>query len=190
MIINAELFLTHEELQHMTKVIFHTINSNGNIVGTFYENPVLNSLVYDVEFPDGAVKYYTENVIAENVLSQVDLSGFYTQALDKIVIHMKLVYAVSIKDAYVTIKRGVHKLRHTTIGWEFLIEWKYGLSSWMSLNFLKESNRIEVAEFATTLGLSNEPVFSWLVPNTLKKRDHIISLVKIRVCERNHKFGI
>ena len=50
---------------------------------------MLNSLVYDVEFPDGAVNHYAVNVIAENVLSQVDLSGFYTQAMDKIVLYRK-----------------------------------------------------------------------------------------------------
>ena len=85
---------------------------------------MLNLLVYDVEFPDGAVKNYAANVIDENVLSQVDLSGFYTQALNKIVIHRKLFNAVSMKDAYFTIKRGIFKLSQTTISWEFLIERK------------------------------------------------------------------
>ena len=38
----------------------------------------LKSLVYDdVEFPDGAVKQYAANVITENVLSQVDSSGYH-----------------------------------------------------------------------------------------------------------------
>ena len=36
----------------------------------------------------------------------------------------------------------------------------------------------------------NEPTFSWWFPYTLKKRDSISSLVNIRVCKRNHKFGI
>ena len=46
---------------------------------------MLNSLVYDVEFIDGAVKHYAANVIVENLLSQVESSEFYTQDLDKIV---------------------------------------------------------------------------------------------------------
>ena len=103
--INDEVLLPHEETQNMAKVIFRTIKSNGNIIGTFYENIVLNLLVYDVEFLDGAVKYYAENVISENVLSQVDSSGFYTQNLDKIVIHSKLGNDLSMNDAYVTTKR-------------------------------------------------------------------------------------
>ena len=68
----------------MAKVILRTIKSNGNIIGTFYENIVLNLLVYDVEFLEGAVKHYAANVIDENVLSQVESSGFCTQTLDKL----------------------------------------------------------------------------------------------------------
>ena len=51
------------------------------------------------------------NVIAENVLSQVDSSGFYTQAFDNIVLHSKLGNAVSMKDACVTTDTGVRKIR-------------------------------------------------------------------------------
>ena len=174
----------------MAKVICRTIDSNGNIIGTFDENPVLNSLVYDVEFLYGAVKHYASNSIAENVLSQVDSSGSYTQALDNILLNRKLGNDLSMKDAYVTTKRGVHKLRQTTIGWEFLTEWKYGSSSWVSLKVLKESNPVDVAEYVTTLGLANEPSFSWWLPYTLKNRDRIISLVNILVRKCNHKFRI
>ena len=117
MMINTEVLLPHEETHQTSKVICCTINSNGNIIGIFDENPVLNSLVYDVEFPDGAIKHYAVSVIAENVLSQVDSSGFYIQALYKIVLHRKLGNAVSMRDAYVTANRGVRKLRKTTIGW-------------------------------------------------------------------------
>ena len=73
--INSEVLLPHEETHQMAKVICRTIDSNGNIIVTFYGNLALNSLVHDVEFTDGAVKHYTENVIAEKVLSQVDSSG-------------------------------------------------------------------------------------------------------------------
>ena len=138
---------------------------------------MLNLLVYDVEFLDGAVKYYAENVIAENVLSQVDSSGFYTQALDKIVLHRKLGNNVSMQEVYVTTKRRSHKLGQTTFSWNVLIELKDGSRSCMSLKVFTVSNPIEVAEYATTIGLANEPDFLWWVPYTLKKRDHIISLV-------------
>ena len=129
LMVNAEVLLPHDETQHLAKVICRTIDINEKIIGTFDENRVLNLLVYDVECPDGAVKHYSANVIAENVLSQVDSSVLYTQALHKILLHKKLGNDLSVKDAYVTTKRGFHKLRQTTIGWGFLIEWKDGSSS-------------------------------------------------------------
>ena len=174
----------------MAKVIFRTININGDSIETFDYNPVLNSLVYDVEFPYSAVKHYADNVISKNLLIQVVLSGFYTQALDNIVIHKKLGNSVSMKDDYVTTKRGFRKLSNTTVGWKFLVEWKDGLRSWMSLKVLKESNPIEVADYLTTIRLENAPAFSWWVLHTLKKRDCIIFLVNIRFQKRNHNFGI
>ena len=80
LMINTEFLIPHEEIQQMAKFICRTIYINGNIIGAFDENTVLNSLVYDVEFPYGTVKHYAANVIAENVLGQVDSSVFYTQA--------------------------------------------------------------------------------------------------------------
>ena len=60
----------------------------------------------------------------------------------------------------------------------------------MSLKVLKESNLIEVAEYAKTLDLVNELSFLCWVLYTLKNRDCIISLVNSQVRKRNHKFGI
>jgi hypothetical protein len=35
----------------------------------------MNSIVYEVEFPDGELKEYAANILAENMLSQVDHEG-------------------------------------------------------------------------------------------------------------------
>ena len=190
LLINAEVMLPNGHSQQMAKVIRRSVDSEGRVVGEFNDNPILNSLVYDVEFPDGVVKQYAANVIAENVLSQVDNSGFHTQALDRISMHERLGNAVSHKDAYITTKRGVRKLRQTTIGWRFLCEWKDGSSSWVPLKSLKESNPVEIAEYVTAIGLDIEPAFKWWVPYTLKKRDTIIAAINTRVRRKTHKFGI
>jgi hypothetical protein len=44
----------------------------------------MNSIVYEIEFPDGQVKEYSANVIAENVLTQVVSDGFSTSLMDAI----------------------------------------------------------------------------------------------------------
>ena len=84
------------------------------------KTPSLHSLVYHDEFPDGTVKQYSANVIAENILSQVDNNGYHSQDLDKILVHEKMGNSLSSKDTSVTTNRGVRKLRQTTIGWKFL----------------------------------------------------------------------
>ena len=39
--------------------------------GTYDNNPYLNSIIYYVEFPDGQVKEFTANIIAENMLTHL-----------------------------------------------------------------------------------------------------------------------
>ena len=40
-------------------------DTDGNMSGWYHENPFLNSLVYEVEFPDGYMKEYSANIISE-----------------------------------------------------------------------------------------------------------------------------
>ena len=55
-----------------------------------------------------------------------------------------------------------------------------GTTSWARLADLKESNPIEVAEYAVANGIDKEPAFSWWVPYTHKKRERIFSAVDSR----------
>jgi ribosomal protein L31E len=55
---------------------------------------------------------------------------------------------------------------------------------------LKESNPVEVADYAVAHGLETEPAFAWWVPFTLKRRNRIIAAVNKRYHKRTHKFGI
>ena len=118
LLINAEVLLDHDETKQMAKVLRRSIGPDGKVIGELGGS--LKTLVYDVEFPDGTVKQYSANVIAENVLSQVDSSGHHTQLLDGIMNHKKMGNAVSKQNAYITTKRGVRRLHQTTIGWKFL----------------------------------------------------------------------
>jgi hypothetical protein len=70
------------------------------------------------------------------------------------------------------------------------VEWKDGSTSWERLADLKESNPVEIANYAVTHGLDSEPAFAWWVPFTLKHRNRIIAAVNKRYHKRTHKFGI
>jgi hypothetical protein len=61
---------------------------------------------------------------------------------------------------------------------------------WIPLKDLKESNPVDVAEFAVARGISDEPAFDWWVPYTLRKKDNIIAAVKSRMKVNTHKYGI
>jgi hypothetical protein len=55
---------------------------------------------------------------------------------------------------------------------------------------LKESNPIELAEYAIANQLSEEPAFKWWVADVMCRRNRIISKLKSRYWKAMHKFGI
>ena len=59
-----------------------SVGPDGKLAGKYDDNPALNSLVCEVEFPDGTMKECAANVIAENVISQVDDDGFSSPSLE------------------------------------------------------------------------------------------------------------
>ena len=93
-------------------------------------------------------------------------------------------------DKYITTKTGTRRLRQTTVGWKFLVEWANSSRQWIDLKLLKESNPVQVAEYVTARNIADEPAFAWWVPYVLRKRDVIISAVNSRVRRTSHKYGI
>ena len=109
--------------------------------------------------------------------------------MENITHHKKLADSVPIADKYVY-HNGRRCLRKSTKGWKLCVTWKDGTTSWERLADVKESNPVQVAEYAVSRGLVDEPAFAWWVPFTLKKRDRIIAAVNKRYHKRTHKFGI
>ncbi len=65
-----------------------------------------------------------------------------------------------------------------------------GTTDWMPLKDLKEANPIEIAEYAVSNRIDDEPAFKWWVPYVIRKRNRIISKVKSKYWRTSHKFGI
>jgi hypothetical protein len=190
-LINAEVQLQHEEEMVLGKVKQRALGPDGTTVGTYDENPYLNSIVYEVEFPDGQVKEYAANLIAENMLSQVDHEGYSTTLMAGIVDYQKdEATAVPKSEKWVVTKRGNRRLRRSTAGWKLLVQWKDGSETWVPLKDMKESHPVETAEFAKARGIDDEVAFAYWVPYTLRKRDVIIAAVKARARKVSHKYGI
>ena len=136
------------------------------------------------------MKKYTANLIAKNVLSQVDLNDYYTNTMEAILDHKRDGTAVRMADKFFKTKQGKPTQRHTTVGCLFLIKWKNGPKEWVHLKVLKESNPVNVAEYVTAQGIEQERAFAWWVHYTLRKRDVIVSAVSSRVRKSSHKYGI
>jgi hypothetical protein len=152
-------------------------------------NPMLDTRTYEIEFPDGHSDEYTANVIAENMYSQCDIEGRTYNLMEGIVDHKTDVHAIESADMYT--KHGSKKqARKTTKGCNLCVEWKYGTKSWEHLEDLKESNRIEVDEYAAAKSLLYAPAFVWWARHFLKKCSRIIADVTKRYHKRTHKFGI
>ena len=69
---------------------------------------------------------------------------------------------------YFKTKKFRQMQRKTTVVWAIQIKWNNGSTKWVKLKDLKESNPVDVAEYATARGIQEDPAFSWWVPYTLR----------------------
>ena len=186
--VNAEVLLPHGGKMATGKVVGRKRDHEGNLIGKHNPYPILDTRVYEVEFPDGSEASYAANVIAENMYAMCDTNGNQHLLMDEIVDHKTDGHAVNVADQYITVK-GRKSKRKTTKGWSLCVKWKDGTTSWERLADVKESNPVEVAEYAVASSIAHEPAFDWWVPYTLRKRNRMIAVVNQRYAKRNYKFG-
>jgi hypothetical protein len=190
-IINAEVQMQNGNELSTGKVVRRALGPDGKTTGSYADNPILNSIVYEVEFPDGQTKEYAANTIAENMLSQIDDDGYSTALMQGIIDFKKDdATAVPKSDKWVVTARGQRRLRMSTAGWKLLVQWRDSSETWVPLKDMKESHPVETAEFARARGIDDEVAFAYWVPYTLRKRDVIISAVKARLKKTSHKYGL
>jgi hypothetical protein len=136
-----------------------------------------------VQFPDGHTEEFAANTIAENIFSQVDEEGNQYLLLEEITNHRRNGSAIASDDKW--IQHGSNRqLCRTTQGWQLNVLWRDGSTSWEHLQNLKESNPIQVAEYAVANKLVEEAAFSWWVPLVLKRREQIIGA--LNSCYHKH----
>jgi hypothetical protein len=180
-----------EDQQKLCRVLRRSVDNDGQTTGVYDENPALNTMIYDVQFEDGRIQKYAANIIAQNVLEQVDNEGCYSERVEAVLDHRRQGNAVPKGKMYVTMRDGRKKLRQSTAGWDFKVRFTNGREQWMQLKDLKELSPIEVAEYVAARGLDDEVAFQWWVPYTLRKKHSIICAVKSRAAKRKtHKYGV
>jgi len=83
--ISAQVRLFKGGQEYLGTVASHKRDANGNPVGRSNPNPILDTRVYQVTFPDGDTAEYSANIIAENLYSQVDGEGRQYLLLENII---------------------------------------------------------------------------------------------------------
>jgi hypothetical protein len=138
---------------------------DGSLNGTEHPNPILNTRMYEVEFPDGQVAEYSVNVIAENMYTQCNAEWNQYLLLDEIINWRRDDNTtVTCDDMYVYSHNNNQQYQKTMKGWKLCAKWKGSMISWHWLADLKESYPIEVAEFAVIAwGIHDEPAFIAMV---------------------------
>ena len=172
------------------KVTKRLRDANGIPIGTANDNPLMDTRLYEVEYADGHKASLAANTIAMNMFAQVDEEGNRHVLFDEIIDHRTDGTEIKQDDAFIISPNGGRRRRETTKGWEILIQWKDGSSTWEKLKDVKECYPVQLVNYATLSKISNEPAFAWWLPHVIKKQKQIIAKVKSKYWIRTHKFGI
>jgi len=156
---------------HRVKVKRRAIGQDAQPIGNASTNPMTDSRLYEVEYEDGSSEVLAANLLAENILEQVDEWGHKHRMMEEIGGHRKGTDALSQEQAFMTTYNGAKKRRKTTKGWEIYVTWKDGSSNWLSLKATKEAFPIETAMYAVEHNLGEEPAFVWWVLYVLRRKD-------------------
>ena len=103
--------------------------ADGNLLqGKESTNPILETRVYEVQFPDGGISEYTTNIIVESLYSNCDDNGQQYSLLKGIFDHRKTDKEIPMSNGHVELN-GVKRKQITTAGWEFRFIWEDGSTS-------------------------------------------------------------
>jgi len=112
-------------------------DANGIPIGVANDNPILDTRVYEGEYMDGRKASLAANAIATNTFAQIDDDGNRFVLLDSIVDHRTDGTELQHDDAFVTSRNGGRRRKMTTKGWEILLQWKDGSTTWEKMKDVK-----------------------------------------------------
>ena len=110
---------TVDRLQY-ARVKHRAIDDNRKPIGTLHNNPIVDW----VKYLDGRKDVLIANIIAENLLAQVDQEGHHQLMLDEITDYRKLLETISKEEGTYQMSTGCVRNKRTTQGWEFYVIWK------------------------------------------------------------------
>ena len=174
-----QLKIPHDGEIKTGTIIGHKRHVDGSLVGLSNSNPKEDHSVYEVHLDDGSYSEYTANIIIENMENQVEKFSSKYSTIKGIIGHRKDDNkAISKQDGW-TDNAGARKRVVTTKGWEVEVELNDVTTSWCPLTIVKHSMPIELAEYAITQKINDEPAFAWWVTRTLRRRNNVIKAMSV-----------
>ena len=113
-------------------------------VGDSIRNLMLEYRAYNAKFDYGTLYEYAENIISENMYAYVDEKGREHLLTSEIIEHQRDESTVNKEYGFITCGSNKNR-RNNTKGWQLLVTWKDGRSTWESLKDFKESNLVKVS---------------------------------------------
>ena len=103
--------------------------------------------MYEVLCNDESKQALAANIIAENIFATVDGTGRQELQMDTIVGHRKSTEAIPKGKEFIKASNGVNRRIETTKGWEVLIQWTDGSTTWNKLKDVKDSFPVQLVRF-------------------------------------------
>ena len=123
-------------------------------------NAIHDKYLYEIEYTDGTTEQLAANIIAENMMSQVDSEGHKYQVLTEVTDHKKDDSDIAKVNSFIKSSSvNLHRKRKNCL-WKLLVEWKYGSVDWVTLKDLKQSKPVDLAEYDVANYTSDEHAFN------------------------------
>ena len=104
--IGAEVVLPDQKDGKLMGKIRRCVRYYDKSTGKCNYNVINDKSLYEVEYPDGTTKQLAANIIAENILSQVDSEGNHYQVLTEVTGHKKDDSDISKLDVFIKYSSG------------------------------------------------------------------------------------
>ena len=84
-------------------------------------NPIHDKYLYEIEYPDGTTEQLAANIIAENMMSQVDSESHHYQVFTEVTYQRKDDSAIAKVDGFIKSSSVNLNRKRIICGWEILV---------------------------------------------------------------------
>ena len=101
-------------------------------------------------------------------------------------------YGTEVKeqDTFITTHTGTNCRRDMTKRFEVLVQYKDGITTWLTLKDMKNLYHVHMDEYTVQRRIAGNPTFPWFIWHALAKRNLIIGNMRSKYWVQTHKFGL